>query len=263
MKRLAQFTTAVFATLALCCPLAHAEDLTVVGTGDGVSALKGIADAFTATAGVKVVIPESIGSGGGIKAVGADEAKIARVARKLKEKEAAQGLVYTPYAKMPVVFFVHSGVAVDNLTTQQVNDIYAGKITEWKAAGGGDQKIRVVRREDGDSSLEALKESFPGFKDLVITEQSKTALKTAEMVEIIKEKADTIGFGPADVATANNLKILKIDGKTPSDTGYPCFTTVAFVYKEVNNKDDIKKFVEFATSPAAQEFITKVGGKGL
>lgn len=261
MKGIARFTTAVLATLALCCTPAHAEDITIVGTGDGVSALKGIAEAFTASAGVNVAIPDSIGSGGGIKAVAGDQAKIARVARKLKEKEA--GLTYTPFAKMPVVFFVHASVAVDSLSVQQINDIYAGKITDWKAVGGGDQKIRVVRREDGDSSLDALKETLPGFKDVAITEQSKTALKTGEMVDLIKEKADTIGFGPADVAIAKGLKIVKIDGKLPADPGYPCFTTVAFVYKEANNTGDIKKFVEFATSPAAQEPIAKAGGKGL
>ena len=263
MKCLVRFSTAVIAALALCCTSVHAEDLTIVGTGDGVSALKEIGTSFTTAAGVNLVIPDSIGSGGGIKAVAADEAKIARVARKLKEKEAAQGLTYTPFARMPVVFFVHSGVTVDNLTTQQVNDIYAGKITSWKEVGGSDQKIRVVRREDGDSSLEALKETLSGFKDVVITEESKTAMKTGEMVDLIKEKADTIGFGPADVAAAKGLKALKLDGKTHADPGYPCFTTVALVYKEANNTGDIKKLVEFITSPAAKEAITKAGGKPL
>lgn len=243
--------------------MALAEEITIVGTGDGVAVLKSIGDAFSKANGVTITVPDSIGSGGGIKAVGADEAKIARVARKLKDKEAPLGLTYTPFATIPTVFCVNSSVTVDNLTAKQVADIYAGTITDWKEVGGNSEPIRVVRREDGDSTLEVLQKTFPGFKDITITDKAKTALKTSEMVEIVTGKAGAIAFGPLDVALANNLKVLKIDGKAPTDAGYPSAVTMAFVYKEANNTGSIKQFVEFATSSAAHEAITSKGGMAL
>lgn len=262
MKRVFTGLLVFFASITLSS-LAIAEDITIVGTGDGVAVLKSIGDSFTKTTGVNVNVPDSIGSGGGIKAVGSDEAKIARVARKLKEKEAPLGLTYTPFAKIPAVFCVNSSVTVDNLSSKQVTDIYAGVITDWQEVGGNSEPIRLVRREDGDSTLDVLQKTFPGFKDITITEKSKTALKTSEMVEIVTSKSGVIAFGPLDVALAKNLKVLKIDGKSPTDDGYPSAVTMAFVYKEANNNGSIKQFVEFATSSAAQDAITSKGGLTL
>lgn len=259
MKRLVTSLLGLVACLALS-GTAMAEEVTIVGTGDGVAVLKNIGEAFTKAKGIQIKVPESIGSGGGIKAVGADEAKIARVARKLKEKEAALGLLYTPYATIPTVFVVHKDSPLDNLTAQQVVGIYGGTISDWKEVGGTEGTIRVVRREEDDSSLGFLKASFPGFKDLTITEKSKTVLSVPEMVEIVTGKPGTIAFGPLDVALANNLKVLKIDGKLPTDPTYPTVGTMAFVYKEANNSGAIKEFISFATSSAAHEAISSKGG---
>lgn len=251
--------------LGLSLPaMSQAEDITIVGTGDGTSVLASIGKAFSqANAGLTVVLPDSIGSGGGIKAVGKDEAVIGRVVRKLKEKEAEFGLTYVPVFRLPTVFFVNTGVSVEGVTSQQIVDIYSGKITNWKDVGGSDAKIRVVRREEGDSSLENLVKTFPGFSGITITEQSKTAIKTGEMVGLVNEKADAVGFGPLDVALENGLKALKIDGKGPTDAGYPSFNTVGLVFKEANKQGNVKKFIEFATSPAALEAVTAAGGLGL
>ena len=122
-------------------------------------------------------------------------------------------------------------------------DIYSGKITTWNAVGGSG-KIRVVTREKDDSSLKNLSKTFPGFGDLTITKKSKTVLKTPIMVATVSGKAGTIGYGPLDVAKANGLKVLKIDGRSPTDSGYPSVGTIGFVYKEENFTGKVKKFYE-------------------
>jgi len=259
MKKMVWFLFALYASLSLTT-MASAESLTIVGTGDGVSILKSIGAAFTAAnPEVTIDVPDSIGSGGGIKAVGADEFKLARVARELKEKEKPLGLSYLPYAKIPVVFFVNASAGVTNLTAQQVVDIYSGKVADWQEVGGKAGNVRVVRREDGDSSLEVLQKTFPGFKDITITEKSKTALKTSEMTDLVTSKEGTIGFGPLDVAIAKGLNVVTVDGVAPVQAGYPSVGVMAFVFKEANNTGTIKKFLEFATSTAAHEIIKKAG----
>ena len=238
-----------------------AEEITIVGTGDGVAILKAIGEAFTQkNSGVTIIVPKSIGSGGGIKSVGKDLYKIGRVARGIKDKEKHFGLKYVPYAKVPTVFFVNKSVGVKNLSTKQVCDIYSGKITNWKDVGGKEARIRVVRREDGDSSLKVLTKSFPGFKDITITSKSKTAFKTPDMISTIVDKKDTIGFGPNDVAKKANVDVLTIDGKKPTEAGYPSAGTLGLIFKEKNHIGNIKKFVEFATSTAAHDAITGAGG---
>src|SRR3990172_465422 len=91
-----------------------------------------------------------------------------------------------PVAKMPIVVMTHKSVGIKNLSPKQVCDIYSGKITNWKEVGGKDGVIKVVRREDGDSSLDVLLKSLPGFKAITITSKSKTTLSDPETIELVE-----------------------------------------------------------------------------
>lgn len=260
MKKMMTVIVAMGIGLALSHPV-MGEEISIVGSGDGVIVLEAIANAFhQKTPGVTVVVPESIGSGGGIKSVGQDKNVIGRVARGIKDKEKHYGLKYVPFAKVPTVFFVNKSVGITGLTTGQVCDIYSGKVKNWKEVGGHDAKIRVVRREEGDSSFGELLTSFPGFRDISITSGSKTAFSTPENIAVVEDRADTIGFGPYDVAKNAKVDILTINGKKATDAGYPSFGTLAFIFKEKNNTGNIKKFVEFATSAEAHDLIKGAGG---
>jgi phosphate transport system substrate-binding protein len=242
-------------------PAAWAEEIVIVGTGSGVAILQTIGKAFTASnPDVTITIPPSIGSGGGIKAVGRDEYQLGRVARQLNEKDAHFGLTYVPIAKMPIVFFTNKNIEIGNLSVQQVLDIYSGKIVNWKDVGGKDAAIKVVRREDGDSSLSALQESFPGFKDITITDRSKTVFSDPETLDLVEQKEDTIAFGAYGDAAGRGVNIVKIDTISPTDAGYACFGTLALIFKENNKKGNIAKFIEFTTSAQAHESIKSAGG---
>jgi len=265
MKKKSMFYQTLIITLTMALSLAStcavAEEIEIVGTGDGTQVLKAVGVAFgEAYPGVTVAVPRSIGSGGGIKAVGEGQHKIGRVARPIKEREEPFGLTYKPFAKVPVVFITHPGTGVTNLTAKQICAIYSGEVTNWREVGGNDERIRVVRREDGDSSLSVLTKTFPGFKDIIITEKSKTALKTAENFSIVENKGGAIGFGPYDVAKDADVRILQIDGRSPVEAGYPSFTTLALVYKEANNSGMLGKFIDFAASSSANAAIEAANG---
>ena len=238
-----------------------AEEINIVGTGAGMATLEGLAKSFNkVNPDVTVYVPKSIGSGGGIKAVGADQAVIGRVSREIKGNEKDYQLTYLPIAKYPVVFFTHKSVGIKNLSSQEICSIYAGKITNWKLVGGRDSDIRVVRREEGDSSLEVLVKSFPGFKDITITSKSKMALNDQETIETILGKEGTIAFGTYDNTKNTDVTTLTIDGKAPTDTAYPYYGSLALIFKEKNKTGNIAKFVDFVRSKEANEIIGEVGG---
>lgn len=248
--------------LALATPALGAR-IDIPGTGDGVHILTAVGEAFTAATGVEVRVPQSIGSSGGIEVVGTDKALIARVARPIKDKEQHYGLTTVEFVRVPTVFFADPTIALDGLSSRQVLDIYAGKITNWKAVGGIDREIEVFRREDGDSSLQNLIQTFPGFKDILLSDRARIMNKTPHMVKAVLYTPGSIGFGPLDVAVAEKLKVFKIDGIAPDQKGYPAFGILSFVFKQKNFQGDVKAFVEFATSPAAREAIKKSGGVPL
>jgi phosphate transport system substrate-binding protein len=242
------------------CGQVMAEEITIVGTGSGSSVLKAVGEAFSNhNSGISVSVPKSIGSGGGIKAVGKDENVIGRVARGIKDKEKPFGLTYLPYAKNPIVFFVNKSVGIKDLTTQQVCDIYSGKIVNWKDVGGKDSKIRVIRRENGDSSLGVLLKSFPGFADIALTPKSKTTLSDPKTCELTQAKADTIAFGTYANARNYNVDILSISGKSSTNADYAYVGMLALIFKEKNKTGNIAKFLEFATSEAAHAAIKEAG----
>ena len=112
----------------LATPVFAADEVAIPGTGDGVAVLEAIGKAFTAREGTPVRVPKSIGSGGAVKVVGNDQAILGRVARGIKDKEKHFGLDYTPIFEVPTVIFVNKNVTVDNVTEEQVIDIFSGKI---------------------------------------------------------------------------------------------------------------------------------------
>nr|WP_320014100.1 substrate-binding domain-containing protein [uncultured Desulfobacter sp.] len=237
-----------------------AEEISIVGTGSGSAVLKSVGSAFSQrNPGISISVPKSIGSGGGIKAVGKDENVIGRVAREIKDKEKPFGLTYLPYAKNPIVFFVNKSVGITDLTTQQVCDIYSGKIVNWKDVGGKDSKIRVIRREDGDSSIGVLLKVFPGFADITLTSKSKTTFSDPKTCELTQAKADTIAFGTYANARNYNVDILSINGTSATSADYAYVGTLALIFKEKNKTGNIAKFLDFATSDAAHAAIKEAG----
>ena len=255
---------AVFAALNLVPLSAIAEEISIVGTGSGAEILENLGKAFSkANPGVTVGVPKSIGSGGAIKAAGTDTARVGRVARGIKENEKSYGLTYLPVAKLPIVIMTHKGVGVKNLTAQQVCDIYSGKITNWKEVGGKEGNIRGIRRENGDSSLDVLLKTLPGYKAITVTAKSKETLSDPGTIELAAKTPGTIAYGTYPNAKVSDVAIVTIGGKSPAAADYPHVGELALVFKEKSRAGDIAKFLEFVKSSAAQDAIKAAGGLTL
>ena len=251
---------APIATLSLCVTAA-AGDLSIVGTGDGIDLLRALGAAYTADhPETNVIVPPSIGSGGGVAAVGSDKEVLARIARPLSDSERDAGLIATPVFRLPSAFFVHRSAGIASLTNAQLADIYRGKITNWRDVGGPDLRIKVVRREDADSTLQVLRQSMPGWKDLVITDKSKTAVTTQDCIDTVKEVQGAIGFGPFTKALEMELAVLRIDGHYPTDRNYPSAVTLSFVHKEATVTPDAKNFIGYARNAKAKTVLVSMGG---
>jgi phosphate transport system substrate-binding protein len=240
---------------------ALSSDLPVVGTGDGIELLRALAAAYTADhPDINIVVPPSIGSGGGIAAVGSDKEVLARIARPLSDTEQSSGLVATSLFRLPCAFFVHRTAGVSDLTAQQISDIYAGKITNWRDVGGANLRIKVVRREEADSTLTVLRQSMPGFKNLAITDKSKLAMTTQDAVNTVKEVEGSIGFGPFTRALEMELVVLRVAGKHPTDAGYPSAVIVSLVHKRSTVTPEATQFLDYVRTARARTLLTSMGG---
>ena len=256
-------TVALSASLVLLGSWSHgwAKEYRIVGTGDGLELISALGAAFTADhPGTTVIAPPSIGSGGGIAAVGSNKEVLGRIARRLSDAERSLGLIETPIFRLPTVFYTHPSSGVTKLTARQLVAIYSGKVTNWKHVGGADLRIKVVRREEEDSSLKVLRQSMPGWRELVITRRSKTAFTTQDAADTVRRVKGAIGFGPYTKLLEPATVVLAIDGNRPSHPGYPSAVTVSFIHKTSTLTPEAKSILQYAKSEKAKVLLSGLGG---
>ncbi len=248
------------AVVSLAASVASAGEYRVVGTGDGMDVLIALGAAYTAdNPGSMVVIPPSIGSGGGIASVGSEKEILGRIARPLSSTERELGLVATPVFRLSSAIYVHPSAGVTGLTSKQLADIYAGKIIYWSDIGGNDLRIKVVRREEADSTLLVLRQSMPGWATLEITERSKMALTTQESIETVRKVRGAIGIGPYTKLLEPETRVLKIDGRHPTDPGYPSAVTVSYIHKKTTVTPEALAIIAYARSSKAGALLQAIG----
>jgi len=245
----------------------QAETLIIPGTGACEIVLKDLAKTFNAQiSGHAVIIPSSIGSGGGIHSLLTNQARLARVARPLKANEAKQGLSYLVFAKDAVIFAVGAHVEVQGLTTTQLIEIFSGQIRDWREVGGHKAAIRLLSREPSDSGLRTIKEHIEPFQNIRFPVQSKILYHEYEMVEMLAKYKNSIGWlsRSSILAGPSTIKPLALDNISPTlaniSTGkYKLVGDFALVYKQNNLSNLARQFIDFIFSDAAKSVMNRHG----
>ena len=263
MKRSAFLAlSSLLASLLAFAPAASAENVEVVGTGDGIPVFKALSAAFTAKhPEITIVVPPSIHSSGGIREVGTDRAILGRIARPLKKDEETLQLRTVPVFRVPVIFYTHPSAGIKSLSTEQLVGIFSGAVSNWREVGGADLRIKVVRREEIDSTLAVLRDTLPGWKELRFNpDRSKLATSTQDAFASVRAVAGAIGFGPytADLV-GSGLKVIAVNGIAPTDLRYPSAVTLSLIYRDATVTKSALAFVDFIFTPACKKAILENG----
>ena len=150
---------------------------------------------------------------------------------------------------------------MSDITPEQACRIYYGTTRKWEEISKGKGKIRVIRREDGDSSLSILLRTLPGFNDITLTSRSKITFSDPSTLAACTSQKNSIAFGAwPDVKKTTGVHALKLATMHPTDPKYPCTGTLSLIYKEKNYNGNLKKYIEFISSPAAKKAIVDAGG---
>lgn len=253
MKHLMAF---VFMAALLMASPVKAEEITIDGATANAGLLGALTDAFMKDNPGKMIVNANpgVGTGGGIKGAEAGKFALGRVGRPLKEAEKQGGLKEILFAKIPMFFIVNNASAVNNLTSQQICDIYSGKIDNWKDITGEDKKIYVISRNADAATLSTVKETVPGFKDITITERAIVMMSDKEGISAVEKKDGAIAFCVPSNLTTQNVKVLKVNDQEYSNPGYVVQAVVGLVYKgELSGL--AKEFVDYIYSPAGQTVL--------
>ena len=193
-------------------------------------------------------------------------------------KQAGVELVVTPVVKEGFVFYVNGNNPVDSLTLEQVQKIYTGEITNWKAVGGNDEEIRAFQRPENSGSqtgmlllvMNGLELMTPPKEDLVETMQA-----IINLVSDYDNGKNSIGYSYYYYATtmystidenvANGIKLLKINGVAPNDETiqsgeYPLQTAYYIVTrKDAENNEPVQTLKKAMLSAKGQNIAKEAG----
>ena len=141
----------------------------------------------------------------------------------LEELEAGEKWLLTPFATDALVFVVNRDNPVDSLTVEEIQKIYTGEITNWRQVGGADLEIAAFQRnpEAGSQTM---------FEKLVMDGQipmdppqawmADSMVGLLEGVRAYDNSPAAIGYTvyyyAHDMAMAQGLKVLQVEGVSPS-----------------------------------------------
>jgi len=207
------------------------------------------------------------GSTTGIAAITDGTAQIGMSSRRAKPTEMSAASVKGVSMKPTVVAFDGIGVIVSQknplsaLTKRQVEQIFAGDVTDWSQVGGAAGPISIYTRNTSSGT-------YSDFKDLAMKKRdyASSSQKMAGNEQIaaeVSKNANGIGYVGLAYLGEPGIKTVAIDGALPTEDSviakqYP-YARPTFYYTNGEPSGEAAKFVEFTLSDDGQKIVRKVG----
>lgn len=208
------------------------------------------------------VTAEFVGSGAGVEAVNNGSADIGNSSRNLKDEEKANGVAENIVAIDGIAVVVDPSNTVEDLTKQQLSDLYEGKVTNWKDVGGSDAPVVVVGRESGSGTRSAFEELL-GLEDLC--KYSNELDSTGAVMAKVASTPGSIGYVSLDVLD-DTVKALKLEGAESTEENIKAgsyFLSRPFVMAtkgDISQQNDlVKALFDYIYSEEGTEIVKSVG----
>ena len=219
---------------------------------------------------------------GYIKLIDGDKDLIVVTQPSVEELEYAKSknveLEVIPVVNEGFVFYVNNENPVDSLSIKQIQDIYSGKITNWKDVGGNDEKIRAFQRPVNSGSQTGMLSLV--MKDVKLMEAPKeNMIETMESIVNLVSDYDnglnsigysyyyyaTTMFDTIDETVKDRIKFVKVNGIEPNKETiktheYPFYTNYYIVIrKDETENSQTRKLVEAMLSQRGQDVAEEAG----
>jgi phosphate transport system substrate-binding protein len=155
---------------------------------------------------------------------------------------------------------------VKELSLDQLEGIFTGKIKNWSAVGGPDLPITVYSRENSSGTYEFFKEHVLKGKDFVASAETKPG--TAAVLSAVAEDKKGIGYGGAAYgAGAKHLLVKKDEGSAaiePTEENvvkgtYPIWRYLYIYVNPKMDKGEIAAYLKWICSDEGQKLVKEVG----
>ena len=200
------------------------------------------------------------GSGAGITGAADKTLDIGLSSRALKDDEKAD-VDGTTIALDGIAIIVNNASKVEDLTVDQLKQMFTGGITNWSEVGGDDGEIVLIGREAGSGTRDGF-ESIVDVKDSCKYAQELTA--TGAVISAVEANPLAIGYASLS-AVGDTVKMVTVGGvecseETVKDGSYEVQRPFVFVTnKSVTLSEQAQAFFDFATSADAADLIRTAG----
>jgi len=197
--------------------------------------------------------------------------QIAAISRELRDDEVKPGITEIAYGYYTLAIIIHPDIAIDNLTLNQLKDIYSGEITNWSKLGGPDEAIIVAHKEDGSASraqflamlgydetayFDTLDDTF--LNRLIVPEGS------GGVASLVNSTPYSIGYIQFPYTNDTFLTSISINGYLPNEYtvcngDYSLARPVYYIFKENSLNSASEEYIKFLKTSAAKEAIYTSG----
>lgn len=223
-------------------------------------------------AGVKIQVTGG-GTGTGFAALQNQTTDLCNASRKIKAKEIEACI--KAFGKRPTEYkvaidglsvYVSADNAVKELSLEQLELIFTGKIKNWKDVGGADAPITVYSRENSSGTYEFFKEHVLKGKDFAASAQTMPG--TAAVLQAVAKDKGGIGYGGAAYGAGAKHLAIKADAAAaavePTEENvvgqkYPIWRYLFIYVNPALDKGEAASYLNWIRSDDGQKVVKDVG----
>lgn len=178
-------------------------------------------------------------------------------------------LKLTPIGREAFVFFVNASNPVKGLSTEQIQSIYEGKITNWQELGGRDEKIRAFQRPENSGSqtmlekIMANKKIMTPPKDDVVGGMGGIIERTANYKNYDNAIGYSFLFFATEMVNNGNIRLLEVNGVIPEKRAIVSkeylFAAEFYAVTAGSKNPNVPRLIEWILSEQGQSLVEKTG----
>ena len=174
-----------------------------------------------------------------------------------------------PIGREAFVFFVNSSNSVSDLSTEQIQDIYSGRITNWKEVGGKDESIKAFQRPQNSGSQTMLQKLMEGKtlmsppREDVVSAMDGIIKKTSDYKNYKNAIGYSFLFYATEMVKSKEINLLKVNGiytskETIKSREYP-LSAEFYAVTAGSKNPNVEPFIKWILGRQGQYLIEKTG----